>query len=317
MSSSIEGYGFFDLKSSAPNQVKRYLDNNGNKQIVKIEVKRSPIASIIQKGLNLISFGKFNQAKQNQGGVFHLYMVVFFADTRTSPVRIDKNEIVQINNGDLSGKEMMTVNIPSDRIITLNSMFSNAEKVERYHLWDYSASEFNCQRFIDKMLECSGLLSPELHKFIMQDANELIKSLPKGTNKIFNGITNTASWLRTKILGQGINKGRPKKIVTGSGNTQSRKIGIETRYDTNVTNRHIVSLERQLTTLEQHLQSSMYDPDSTQIDIQRLIRQIEKTKLLIHNEKIAEMLRRNLPNEDRRYITVPSDMADVIGNYLS
>ena len=39
----------------------------------------------------------------------NLYMVVFFADVRTSPVRIDKNEIVQINNGDLNGKEITLV----------------------------------------------------------------------------------------------------------------------------------------------------------------------------------------------------------------
>lgn len=210
-----EGSGlldFFNLKSSAPNQVKKYLAENGDKPISKIEVKRSPIAKPIQKVLNVVSFGRLKKKTEELGydSIYHLYMVIFFQDQRIDPVRIDKNEIVQINNGDLSGTDQMTVLIPPNTQLSLNQMFNNAEKVVGHTLWDYSASVNNCQKFICDMLQYSGLLTPILQQFIMQNAKAFLGALPKGTNKVFNGLTNLAGWFRTKILGQGLVK---KKVI--------------------------------------------------------------------------------------------------------
>ena len=62
--------------------------------------------------------------------------------------------------------------------VTLNQMVSGAERlVGPSKLWVYDARSQNCQFFIQWLLKGCGRWTPELAKFVMQDAVGVLKDL--------------------------------------------------------------------------------------------------------------------------------------------
>lgn len=204
----------FSLRSAMPTKIKKYLDVYGGQPLKTITIVRTPVVSIIQKILNLVSNGGYNATKQKYkyDDVFHLYMIFYYEDPNIPPVRFDKNEIVQMNVGGLNdGGERMSIDAQK---ITPSALFFNANRVAGYHLWDYTPDMYNCQNFVITMLKSSNLLTPEVQKFVLQDAPALIASLPSAVGTALVTITNIASWFRSKILGQGVRRRRRhRKII--------------------------------------------------------------------------------------------------------
>ena len=138
----------------------------------------------------------------NYDDVFHLFANIELDDG--SVYLFEKNEVIKIVPSYKTGRDHMTVpRIPKD--LTVGQLLFNGETLAGTHDWYvYSPSKNNCQRFIKYMLMGSGMLSPELEKFIMQDAGALIAGLPGISQRFAQGVTDFARKINILLHGNGV-----------------------------------------------------------------------------------------------------------------
>jgi len=173
------------------------LKREGVKQVYLIEIRRAAIYSAIDKALDIISFGTFSSAKKALAydKMYHLSMICYLTDG--TQVKVEKNEKINITTdiSKLPDTEAVLVNVEPP--LTLNTMLYNTEKqVGKRRFYQYSAFEYNCQRFILDILQSNNLATKESEKFILQNAIELASRLPDYAIAISQFITDTAGKLR-------------------------------------------------------------------------------------------------------------------------
>jgi hypothetical protein len=187
----------------SPN-VRNVLNKYGNMKIKSAVVQRVPIESMLKNVLNVISLGKFKEQTKKLGydKVFHLSLIVV-CENGTQLV-IEKNEVINISTKIppmKKGGERMNVTINKD--ITLNQLLENAQQKIGSKFFLYDAFKNNCQMFIDSLLTHSGLNTPELKKFILQDAGKILEGMPFYMKDVARGLTNLGAQFNRIIYGKG------------------------------------------------------------------------------------------------------------------
>jgi hypothetical protein len=110
--------------------------------------------------------------------IFHLYFIIRIKNAENKPLKLEKNEVIDLGIVKKFKKAMVTmpVKIPND--LTLNKLFKGAlDLVGPKKLYIYDPVSANCQWFLKWMLEAQNLMTPELKDFIMQDATELTEGI--------------------------------------------------------------------------------------------------------------------------------------------
>jgi hypothetical protein len=184
----IEGY----IKSGYPRKVAQVMRDVGNFDITSMTIYRTPISSVIDKVVNFLSLGTFDQYKKNKGydSMFHLYAVVKLSNGQS--FLMEKNEVVNVD-GRIPKTTDKTETMPvSLKKITLNQLLETArEKQGPHKFFVYSALDNNCQMWIKGLLQSSGMLTKELQEFIMQDIETYAKD--NGLlSRVANAITDVA-----------------------------------------------------------------------------------------------------------------------------
>lgn len=200
--------GFFQgVRLDFPPKERAILQNIGNAHIVQITLCRSPIHSMIDKVMNVLSLGKWDFLKNqnNYDKMFHLYMVIKLNNQRM--VRIEKNEVIKISLDFSIESDAQFQDISlQGKNITLNELLGNAiQMFGKKRIFIYSPWNENCQRFLLDVLEANQLLTPQAQQFIHQDIEKLVKKLPWYTKLIGQKVTDTAHALDIAIHGQGFN----------------------------------------------------------------------------------------------------------------
>jgi len=167
---------------------------------------------MVQKVLNFITLGKFDQAKKdlNYDTMFHLFTFINLEGAGT--YRMEKNEVVRVTKASPPADgDCMIVGLKKE--LVLGDMFANAIDLQGVStFWKYNAISNNCQVFINTLLKANGLLTDSLNKFIMQDVVTLFTKLPSITEKIASLATDTAARLDILRSGKGLNKKSTVKI---------------------------------------------------------------------------------------------------------
>jgi hypothetical protein len=184
-------------KRGSPELVK-FIEKHGNEVITKITVCREQLTPMLKKVLNLITLGKLDQVTKdmNYDKLFHLFIVF---QTNTGSYRTERNEIVRVYSGNVSGESM---SIPVNKQITVGEFFERAIKKEGDRIFEYSPRDNNCQDYIISLLSASGLNNQSISSFVKQDLQTIFKRLPSYTSTIAKGVTDFAARVRV-LLGQG------------------------------------------------------------------------------------------------------------------
>ena len=173
-------------------EVSAFLKSHGFEKVESIEVTRTPLSSKIDTLLNLITLGKFTEAKKKAeyDKLFHLAITI---STPSGNYQIEKNETIRAGkiHGQSSKTERMHV-IPKN--VSVGQLLERARaKMGDHDFFTYSAFQHNCQDFVLNVLKASHLLTEKVEHFVKQDPAEILKHLPSYTEKLANILTDLAS----------------------------------------------------------------------------------------------------------------------------
>ena len=182
-------------KETETNRFKKFVDQEGNKEIKSIQVGEQPVVKPVQQLLNTLSLGQYNKKKKQLGykDVHHRYLVVTLADGKT--YKIEKNHVVEAKPAKASDGQH---NIPlKDQKLNIRNLLDNA-KTENPKLYSYDAEKNNCQHFVNTIVKKSNL-TPTDHKVQKaiepQNSKELMSVIPRplrGLPKLATDLAGTA-----------------------------------------------------------------------------------------------------------------------------
>lgn len=236
------------------NVSKRTLQQYGKLPIISLNIYRTPIKSILNKALNLISFGKWDEVRNKYGydRLFHLALVatVDFGKFKKNII-MEKNEVVNISTNYSTSPETEVFNINLSNIVT--TPFEMLEKARRSVgdkvFFSYDAFYNNCQYFIKYLLDYSDLYTTDAKEFLFQDLTQLVQEIPGYVPKIAKIATDTGAVV-SKLRGEGkelkdknpINKALGKTLVMYRGKKSIKGSGTEEGEQVKALSRGVVSL---------------------------------------------------------------------------
>ena len=207
-SDHLSGSGLFSALKSIKNKVSNFftpskLNNTstktmkeyGGQKIVALNVYRTPIPSMIDTALNLVSLGSWEREKKNVNydKMFHLALIITLANGKN--IVMEKNEVVNISTSYATKTDTETKNVPLEgKSLTLQELFDKARaSVAEKTFYDYNAFTNNCQFFIRYILQANGLYSEPIAHFVFQDTMEIMKHLPAYVSTVAKVITRTGA----------------------------------------------------------------------------------------------------------------------------
>lgn len=195
---------YFIKNDKLSSSSQKILNNYGDYPIEKIAIYRTPIETVFNKFLNLISFGKFDEykKKQNYDDFFHLAMIITIKmpNNTLKNIVLEKNATVNISTQYKTNDKTQVKDVDlNNKNLTIKQLINNTlSKInnKRFFLYDAFNSDENsgnCQRFLLDILNSNDLNTPELENFINQSAEDIARNLGSvGKNiipKVVRGIT--------------------------------------------------------------------------------------------------------------------------------
>ena len=241
---TINGAGLLDLfkkpKKDFSNSSKSTIKKFGDLPIVGLEVVRTPILKVLDRIINLISFGKFNKLKEKYGfdDLFHLQLVSKVnMNGHFKNVVLEKNEVINVSTNVATKNTSQMISVPVNRPITINELLNNArQKVGDAKFFLYDPFLNNCQNFILDLLNSSGLSNNSIDSFIKQDVSKIAEGLPSHVKKMM-GLTTDLGARVSQAIGAGRStdeywNNQTKNDEFWSKNEQIRKrLNAKTNYD--------------------------------------------------------------------------------------
>ena len=203
---------FFSVRNGYNNMAQKTLKIYGNMKIFKMFIYRKPVVPLIEKFLNVISFGKYEQTKSelSYDKMFHLGCFIMVGNElgQFYNIIVEKNEVLHIEkaNFNLNGeKDVISIVINPNERITIMEMLNNCQDQMQDRFFKYNPWNNNCQIFIKSLLEANNLYTQTLNNFVYQPIELLIKNLPQSTQTIAKSVTNLGGWFN-KMIGGGLSK---------------------------------------------------------------------------------------------------------------
>jgi hypothetical protein len=187
----------------SPN-VTAFLKANGHAKIQHIWICRTPIASGVEKFINLISLGGLSRAKKEASidTLFHLFLVMQLSNG----IRciFQKNATVELSrtNGPLPADNKSVTQLVHP---TLQEFVDRARRtIGDAHFFRYSSDNLNCQAFVKDCLLANDDLNPGDVPYIMQSAEHLLAKTP-WAQRVADTMTHLGA-TGARALGNGIRR---------------------------------------------------------------------------------------------------------------
>ena len=187
---------------SLPQNVIKFLKENGELTLVRGNINRKPISSKINLALNVVSLNQFQRNLDNTpyDELFHLSLDVELSNNKVVKIeKLERVSITYISKFDNIPGDNSAIQLPK---ITLNEFINNGYLEMKDKFFSYSGFSNNCQSFLLGLLRGSNALTPAAQHFIKQDTERLFENIP-WTRRIMDTITGLAA--KADIIAQGGN----------------------------------------------------------------------------------------------------------------
>lgn len=223
----LEGAGVLDFLKSIPGRItgfisgKRYdyqpndrklMAEIGNQLVDGICIYRVPLDKNLNKAVNAITLGKFQEFKKNNNydDMFHLYAVAKLANGEY--VKFEKNEVInldKVNYSTLPQEQQYKLDVNIDNgepKVSFQEMLNKTLKSmgeDRY--WKYDPLQNNCQNFIYNVMLANNWVNnnPKIKDFVLQSTNQLSQQLSDAQKGIMSGITKLGARFNILLKGKG------------------------------------------------------------------------------------------------------------------
>lgn len=197
-----------------PPSVRAVLAKVGNTPIVSMQLRRDPIKAPLNIALNLITQGKFEQAKRKYAydKLFHLGLEVEIKPSNsadeTGRYVIEKNEVINVAPAKPYTNDTETLQVGMGGTgRTINSLLNGARQIQGRNFYNYDAFNNNCQDFIIAVLMGSGLASQSNKAWVKQPIAQVAAELPSYTSRLANIATDIGALANVVIEGRGTRGG--------------------------------------------------------------------------------------------------------------
>jgi hypothetical protein len=174
-----------------PKSARDFLTKYKDAKISNFVIRKNPIQSGVEKVLNFVSQGKYNEIKQDYAydTMYHLRLD-FEIDGRI--YMTEKTANIQFRNG-ITTEEDEVYKISSDKVIPLLTAVENTYKKMGSNFFSYDAFTNNCQNYVMNFLSSNGLLTGDAKNFIYQPVDDMVKKLPSYVKKFASSVTKIGS----------------------------------------------------------------------------------------------------------------------------
>jgi len=276
---------YFKPRQGYNNTTTKNLKLFGDLPIKSLQIVRTPIMNVIDKALNIVSFGKWSQLKKEYSfdKLFHLALI---ANVGNKNLVIEKNEVINVSTSYKMSKDSEVMEVPlNGKNFTTNEMLEKTRQRlgdSQYFLYD--GFKNNCQVFVRECLISEDLYSTEAKDFLFQDLEELAKKMPSLSKKIMNITTDLGASVN-KITGQAKPKLTAKQEAEAEFWRQNQAIRNKLSMETNEANKPFMEEQRKKKdekklyweTFLSFLEKEGYNRNGDQ-SYQDFIKQIENTK---------------------------------------
>ena len=209
-----EGEGFFLREPGKfPPKDRELISQVGGEQVKKLTLFKYPIS--------ISKFAKFVGALKNTpyDDLMHLGLVI------NDSYLTEKDAVLTFKRDSVPAKSTETYQVPVTKQLTINELLENTRKRmgdERFST--YRALSWNCQDYLQNMLQANGLSTPESTKFIMQDLTQVAKNIPSISNMLSNVFTGAKAVINRLQEGEGHCGETP--CMCGSGQMELYNFGL-------------------------------------------------------------------------------------------
>jgi hypothetical protein len=210
-------------RTDFPTDQKNILSQYGNLIVKSIKIGRTPLPSLINSAINVVTFGAFKKklASSPYDKLFHLFIIATLDGGKT--ILIEKNAAINMKMDPpqpASNSSIMEVGtIPNT--LTLQLMMDNAKKSMGSLFFTYDAIKNNCQDFILHIFKANGILNNDIQNFIKQDVKTLFQDFER-TKGIMHAVTTLGSKVDILTKGGRLN---PKPVAKVYKKIQKHLIG--------------------------------------------------------------------------------------------
>lgn len=172
---------------------RKLIEEVGGEKVEKLTLFRYPI--------QLSKFAKFIGALKNTpyDDLIHIGVVI------NGKYLTEKDAVLNFERAGVPSQSTDTLDVPlGTKSITINDLLENTRKRmgdERFST--YKALSWNCQDYLQNMLEANGVSTAETTKFIKQDLEQVVKNLPSFANAISNFYTGAKAIVNRLTKGEG------------------------------------------------------------------------------------------------------------------
>lgn len=172
---------------------RKLIEEVGGEKVEKLTLFRYPIS--------LSKFAKFIGALKNTpyDDLIHIGVVI------NGKYLTEKDAVLNFERAGVPSQSTDTLDVPlGTKSITINDLLENTRKRmgdERFST--YKALSWNCQDYLQNMLEANGVSTAETTKFIKQDLEQVVKNLPSFANAISNFYTGAKAVVNRLTKGEG------------------------------------------------------------------------------------------------------------------
>lgn len=236
----------FKPRKGYNNSTTKYLKSFGDLPIKSLQIVRTPILNVIDKALNVVSFGKWSKLKKEYSfdKLFHLALV---ANVGSKNLVIEKNEVINVSTSYKMSKDSEVMDVPlNGKNFTTNDMLQKTRQRlgdSKYFLYD--GFKNNCQVFVRECLISEDLYNEREKNFLFQDLEELAKKMPSLSKKIMNITTDLGASVN-KLTGQAKRKFATDEIKQAENDfwKQNQAIKNKLSMETNEANKPFMEEQR-------------------------------------------------------------------------
>jgi hypothetical protein len=203
MWSSVKQVGDLDSqfwsRNFYPKYVQQWLDAHGHTSVKSLRVRRAPIQAGLDYAFQLVSGGKWQDAKNKVGydNMFHLSLV-----GNNGGFLMEKLDRINVTDKVDSPPNPQFMDVPgvAEKNLTIKGMLDATQRLMgEQNFFHYHPFTNNCQVFILKVLEANGLLTEGLRDFIFQPVDQIVDDLPGFLPSFAHTLTNLGANINTVV----------------------------------------------------------------------------------------------------------------------